>query len=91
MNRRYFHYRNVVAGSNKTHTASAQEPSAVETGVRQVVQGYVDAREASDPKAIEKRSSLPDARPARLSTGHGGRAAISAREGHAGVVEEKPG
>ena len=34
-------------------TSSAQEPSADETGVRQVVQRYVDAREASDPKAIE--------------------------------------
>ncbi len=33
--------------------SSAQEPSADETGVRQVVQRYVDAREASDPKAIE--------------------------------------
>jgi uncharacterized protein (TIGR02246 family) len=41
----------LLAATNAT--SSAQEPSADETGVRQVVQRYVDAREASDPKAIE--------------------------------------
>jgi hypothetical protein len=55
MNRRYFiTATSLLAATNAT--ASAQEPSAVETGVRQVVQGYVDAREASDPKAITRLS-----------------------------------
>jgi uncharacterized protein (TIGR02246 family) len=52
MNRRRF----ITATSLLTATSAtsfAQEPSADETGVRQVVQRYVDAREASDPKAIE--------------------------------------
>ena len=40
--------------------SSAQEPSADETGIRQVVQRYVDAREASDPNAIESLFT-PDA------------------------------
>jgi uncharacterized protein (TIGR02246 family) len=33
--------------------ASAQQPSADETAIRAIVQKYVDAREASDAKAIE--------------------------------------
>jgi hypothetical protein len=32
--------------------ASAQQPSADEAAVRQVIQRYVDAREASDARAI---------------------------------------
>jgi hypothetical protein len=52
MNRRQF----VAATSCVVATnaaASAREPSADEPSVRQVVQRYVVAREASDPKAIE--------------------------------------
>jgi uncharacterized protein (TIGR02246 family) len=49
--RRFITTTSLLAATNAT--SSAQEPSADETGVRQVVQRYVDAREASDPKAIE--------------------------------------
>jgi uncharacterized protein (TIGR02246 family) len=41
-------------------TANAQQPSADETAIRAVVQKYVDAREASDAKAIESLFT-PDA------------------------------
>jgi uncharacterized protein (TIGR02246 family) len=52
MNRRFFiTTTSLLAATNAT--SPAQEPSADEIGVRQVVQGYVNAREASDPKAIE--------------------------------------
>src|SRR5262245_29615624 len=43
-----------------TAAASAQQPSAEETAVRQVIQRYVDAREASDARAIESLFT-PDA------------------------------
>ena len=56
--RRFITTTSLLAATNAT--SSAQEPSADETGVRQVVQRYVDAREASDPKAIEKLFT-PDA------------------------------
>ena len=49
--RRFITTTSLLAAASAT--SSAQEPSADETGVRQVVQRYVDAREASDPKAIE--------------------------------------
>jgi uncharacterized protein (TIGR02246 family) len=49
--RRFITTTSLLAATNAT--SSAQELSADETGVRQVVQRYVDAREASDPKAIE--------------------------------------
>jgi uncharacterized protein (TIGR02246 family) len=49
--RRFITTTSLLAAASAT--ASAQESPADETGVRQVVQRYVDAREASDPKAIE--------------------------------------
>jgi uncharacterized protein (TIGR02246 family) len=49
--RRFITTTSLLAAASAT--SSAREPSADETGVRQVVQRYVDAREASDPKAIE--------------------------------------
>lgn len=52
MNRRRF----LVSASCVTTTsaaAMAEEPAADEAAVRKVVERYVDAREASDPRAIE--------------------------------------
>jgi uncharacterized protein (TIGR02246 family) len=52
MNRRRFFTATSCLVATST-TASAEAPSADEAAVRLVVQRYVDAREASDPKAIE--------------------------------------
>ena len=52
MNRRQF-FATTSCLPAVTAAATAQEPSADETAIRQVVQRYVNAREASDPKAIE--------------------------------------
>ena len=52
MNRRSFFAATSLLATTSA-SGSAQEPSADETAVHQVVQRYVDAREASDPKAIE--------------------------------------
>jgi uncharacterized protein (TIGR02246 family) len=49
--RRFFVAASAVAGS--AAIAQADEPSADEAAVREVVRRYVDAREASDAKAIE--------------------------------------
>jgi uncharacterized protein (TIGR02246 family) len=52
MNRRRFFVATSVVTATYT-TASAQVPSADEAAVRHVIQRYVDARQASDAKAIE--------------------------------------
>jgi uncharacterized protein (TIGR02246 family) len=52
MNRRHFLVATSLAAVPSV-TAIAQEPSAEEAAVRQIIQRYVDAREASDAKAIE--------------------------------------
>jgi uncharacterized protein (TIGR02246 family) len=52
MNRRHFVFAASCLATARSE-ASAQEPSSVEASVRQVIKRYVDAREASDPKAIE--------------------------------------
>ncbi len=52
MNRRYFFAATTCLAATGA-TASAQEPAADETAVRQVIQRYVDAREARDARDIE--------------------------------------
>ena len=49
--RRFFTATSCLVATNTA--ASAEQPSADEAAVRQVIQRYVDAREASDAKAIE--------------------------------------
>src|SRR4051812_33060416 len=56
--RRFFASASCIAATSAA--ASAQEPAADEAAVRKVVQRYVDAREASDPRAIEELFT-PDA------------------------------
>jgi uncharacterized protein (TIGR02246 family) len=54
MNRRHFlAASSCAAAASASAAAAVQAPPADIAAVRQVVQKYVDAREASDPKAIE--------------------------------------
>ena len=71
---------------------TAQEPAAAsagETAVRAVVQKYVDAREAKDPKAIEALFTDDADQLVSDGTWRKGRDALVPR--HARIVEEEPG
>jgi uncharacterized protein (TIGR02246 family) len=52
MNRRHFFAATPVIATTWA-TAAAQQPTTGETAIRAVIQRYVEAREAEDPKAIE--------------------------------------
>ncbi len=51
--RRFLAGTSCIATATATAAAAAPEEGGGEAAIRQVIQRYVDAREASDPKAIE--------------------------------------
>ena len=71
-----------------SYIRSGSDALADEAAVRKVVQRYVDAREASDAKAIESLFT-PDA-DQLVSDGTWRRGRDELGEGHAGVVEKNP-